>query len=61
MSSDINKRYLSISELSQYLGVSINTLYSWNSRGGIPHIKLGRLVKYDIKDIDEWMYKKKEL
>jgi len=51
----MDQRYLSPKELSQYLGVSLQTVYEWTSQKKIPYVKLGRLVKFDIKEIDKWM------
>lgn len=49
------QRYLSPQELSQYLGIAIQTVYEWTSQRRVPYIKLGRLVKFDQREIDEWM------
>lgn len=53
----MEKRYLNIDELSDYLGLSKNTLYSWVWQKRIPHSKFGRLVKFDRKAIDCWVEK----
>lgn len=53
------QRLLNIRELSEYLGVSINTIYCWVNKGFIPRIKLGRLVKFDINEINSWLDEKK--
>ncbi|MFH1519231.1 MAG: helix-turn-helix domain-containing protein [Candidatus Omnitrophota bacterium] len=49
------KRFISIKELSEYLGVKVNTLYSWVSMKKIPYTKMGGLVRFDLKKIDEWV------
>ena len=49
------QRYLSPQELSHYLGIAIQTVYEWTSQKKIPYIKLGRLVKFDQQEIDEWV------
>ncbi|MBU1809086.1 MAG: helix-turn-helix domain-containing protein [Candidatus Omnitrophica bacterium] len=49
------QRYLSPQELSQYLGIATQTIYEWTSQKKIPFIKLGRLVKFDVAEIDAWM------
>lgn len=51
----MEKRYLNVEELSQYIGVKKNTIYNWVSQRKIPFIKCGRLTKFDIKAIDKWM------
>ena len=51
----MDKRYINPKELSIYLGMSLQTVYEWTSQKKIPYIKLGRLVKFDIIEIDKWM------
>jgi len=51
----MEKRLLSIKELSQYLGVKEHTLYIWVSQRRIPFVKCGRLTKFDLKRIDKWI------
>jgi len=42
--------------LASYLGVSLSTIYSWNSSGyGPPFVKLGNLVRYTYEDVDIWL------
>jgi len=52
------KGLLNIQELSEILGVKVATIYGWVSEGFIPHIKLGRLVRFDLDAIYEWVSKK---
>ena len=56
----MTKRYLSPKELSEYLGISIQTIYEWTSQRRIPFVKLSRLVKFDITAIDDWMKSQRE-
>ena len=53
------QRYLSPQELSQYLGLSIVTIYGWTSQHKIPFVKLGRLVRFDVAEINAWMQTQK--
>lgn len=53
--NSVTRQFLSPQELSQYLGLSLNTIYSWVSQKRIPHIKVSRLVKFRVSEIDEWM------
>ena len=41
-------------EVAEYLNVSINTIYSWISMRKVPFFKIGRLVKFDLKEIENW-------
>ena len=56
---ETEQRYLSPQELSQYLNLSIQTIYEWTSQKKIPYIKLGRLVRFDRLEIDELMRTKR--
>jgi len=55
MDNNIKKQFLSPQELSAYLGLSLNTIYSWVNQRRIPYIKVSRLVKFKVSEIDEWM------
>jgi len=45
--------------VSEQLGVTKNTLYSWCCQKKIPYVKIGRLTKFDQKDIDAWVEARK--
>jgi excisionase family DNA binding protein len=48
--------------LATYLGVSLSTIYSWNSSGyGPPFMKLGNLVRYTYEDVELWLARQLEL
>ena len=51
----IQRRFLGVNECSQYLGVTKGTLYVWVCHRKIPYLKVGRLVKFDLKVIEEWL------
>jgi excisionase family DNA binding protein len=54
----IDKRFFSPLEISQYLGLKPDTIYSWVWQKKIPYHKFGRLVKFDIREIEEWAKRK---
>jgi len=51
----MNKRLISINELSEYIGLSTSTIYSWVSQRRIPFVKCGRLTKFDLQRINDWI------
>jgi len=51
----MERRLLSVRELSEYLGISINTVYSWASQRKLPYVKIGRLTKFDLIQIERWI------
>jgi len=42
-------------EVAGYLQISPRTIESWVWRGKIPHIKIGRCVRFDLDQIQEWL------
>ncbi|MCK5014625.1 MAG: helix-turn-helix domain-containing protein, partial [Candidatus Omnitrophica bacterium] len=42
-------------ELAKYLGITEGTLYSWVCQRKIPYLKVGRLVKFDMRKIEKWL------
>ena len=50
-------RWLSVDEICRYLGVSNDTIYKWIKEKGMPARRVGRLWKFKITDIDEWVRK----
>ena len=55
----MEKRFLGLEELSQYLGLAKGTLYIWVCHKKIPYIKMGRLVKFDLQEIEPWLKEKR--
>ncbi|OHD62390.1 MAG: transcriptional regulator [Spirochaetes bacterium GWF1_41_5] len=53
--TDIQDRWLSVNEISAYLGLKRDTVYKWLDKGHIPAHKVGRLWKFKKDEIDEWV------
>ena len=51
----MDKEFLTINEVSEYLKIKPSTLYSWVKIGEIPHYKLHKMVRFRKEDIDAWM------
>ena len=48
-------RWLSVVEIAEHLGVKKDTIYKWVRTTDIPFHKVGRLVKFQIKEVDQWV------
>ena len=57
--SVMEKRLLNINEASEYLGVTKGTLYVWACHRRVPYVKIGRLTKFDLKDLERWINARK--
>lgn len=49
------ERWVSIDEISEHLGVKKDTIYKWVARKKMPAHKVGRLLKFQIKEVDQWV------
>ena len=50
------KRYYTVREASEYLGISVKTLYKWVALNKIAYIKLnGKMLRFDIHEMDSMM------
>ncbi|CCQ90698.1 hypothetical protein NITGR_360036 [Nitrospina gracilis 3/211] len=49
------KHFLSIKELSEYIGIKPKTLYSWVAKRVIPHYRIMGLVRFHKGEIDIWL------
>jgi excisionase family DNA binding protein len=46
------KQYLTIAALAERLCIKRSTLYAWATQGMIPHLKLGRLLRFDPDEVE---------
>lgn len=54
-----NERLLNMDEAAQYLGIRKSTLYGMCMRREIPFIKIGKLNKFTLHDIQAFIDKNK--
>lgn len=55
MKPSLDSRWLSVEDVSVYLGVKSGTVYKWVERNGLPAKKIGRLLKFRRMDVDAWV------
>ncbi|MDT3778187.1 helix-turn-helix domain-containing protein [Nitrospira sp. MA-1] len=46
---------ITIQEASQYTGLAVKTLYAMVSQRRIPHVKVGRLLRFDVGLLNQWL------
>ncbi len=59
MENPKRKEMVGIKELAKYVGIEVYTVYDWVHQRKIPHYKVGRLLKFDIAEINSWLESKK--
>lgn len=53
--TEIEDRWLSISEICSYLGISNDTVYKWIDKHEMPAHRMGRLWKFKRTEVDTWV------
>jgi len=51
------ERWLSVEEIAAHLGISKETIYRWLEKEKIPAHRVGRLWKFKVSEVDQWVKK----
>ncbi len=49
------ERWVSVEELAAHLGVNKDSVYRWREKMGLPAHRLGRLFRFKLSEVDEWV------
>ena len=47
--------WVSVDVVAQHLGIARDTVYRWIDAKGLPAHRIGRLWKFKLSQIDEWV------
>ena len=50
-----NEPWVSLEEIAVHLGVSQDTVHRWLRLRGMPAHKVGRLWKFQVSEVNEWV------
>ena len=48
-------QYMTIKQLSEYLNIPVPTLYDWVHQKRIPYYKLGKMIRFDVYEVSQWL------
>ena len=48
-------RWLSVDEIADHIGIKRDTVYKWVKKRNMPFHKVGKLLKFQIKEVDQWV------
>ena len=48
-------KLLNVTEVAQLIGVQPSTIYQWTHLGFIPHVKVGKLVRFKPDAVMKWI------
>lgn len=44
-----------VERAAEFLGVQVSTMYAWCEQKRVPHVKLGRALRFDLGDLRQWI------
>jgi len=47
--------WASVEDVAQHLGIAKDTVYRWIESKALPASKIGRLWKFKLTEVDEWV------
>lgn len=57
MEQQAQERWVSVNDIAAHLGVNKDTIHKWIKNQSIPAHRVGRLWKFKISEVDEWVIK----
>ena len=51
----MSDRWVSVEEVARHLGVAKATVYRWVEKKALPAHRVGRLWKFQLSEVDEWV------
>jgi excisionase family DNA binding protein len=55
LNGTVGKRLLNVKEAAQYLGLEVDTVYKKARLRELPHVKVGRALRFDVKALDRYI------
>jgi excisionase family DNA binding protein len=52
---DVIEPWVSVEQIAEHLGVKRDSIYRWIDRKGLPAHRVGRLWKFKVSEVDEWV------
>lgn len=50
-----SERWVGVADMSTHLGVAKDSVYRWIDERGLPAHRVGRLFRFKLSEIDEWV------
>lgn len=50
------EKWVTLKEIQAHLGVGRETILQWIAKRNMPAYKMGRLWKFKISEVDEWVH-----
>ena len=51
----VTEPWTSVDDIAKHLGVARDSIYRWIERRGLPAHRIGRLWKFKVSEVDQWV------
>lgn len=51
----VEERWVGVEDVASHLGVNKDSVYRWIEKMSLPAHRLGRLFRFKLSEIDEWV------
>ena len=51
----MEKRYVNVNDIANYLGMSKPSIYRYAESRKIPFLKIGKVLRFDVVEIEKWL------
>lgn len=55
MNEQVVEKWVTLKEAQEHLGVGRETILQWIAKRNMPAYKVGRLWKFKLSEVDEWI------
>ncbi len=55
MNEQVVEKWVTLKEVKEHLGVGRETILQWIAKRNMPAYKVGRLWKFKLSEVDEWI------
>ena len=52
---EMTEPWTSVEDIAKHLGVAKDSIYRWIERRGLPAHRIGRLWKFKVSEVDQWV------
>ena len=55
MTDNKNRADSTVKDVAEEFGVHKNTVYDWVKERDVPHYRVGRVLRFDLSEVREWL------
>lgn len=57
---EATERWVGVEDVAAHLGVTKDSIYRWIEKKGFPSHRVGRLLRFKLSEVDQWVRQDQE-